>query len=581
MPILIYCKIRYNVISMILSKESGEKLSLFDNERVMYIPLSIDEVETKKISYFFSSAKIVEMVIALIPYFFLLFPLMQGGQIIPMIIITVVYAFLFLIFFRFRIMEEGRLRRMLRELDANKLSGLNYFWGINKIGSKGIDDGVIHYERSGIATERGLVVTYNRGSLVAVPEGSYTDYREAKIRFIQELANHNFDFTWYEIPVKEDDIPPSLVHIFNRMTMMSNPVYKQLLKLQLDINVAYTIGEGIGYRDFILIRNKNFKTLRRFREIMENIVANTLAHDKYIIEPRVLNKNEVERFFGQVLMINPIDSNSIKRNVDYRPITDFAEVVRIIGQDGADVPLEFIDLTDFIEPKKKDSLEDRLEKDLRKYEENLKTIEKLEQGEILRTKTMRNNDNITDKEYNAKLAEIKSKFDSYRELVEENKYDDFNITTHLRELSRLEREKATKARLSKEKSRGKGSSRNKDMEEVELDYSIEELNINTTEDKKELVDTLRQEQELSYIELDEDLSLEEMLAQERKLEEVRKRGEKLYVREREERETPRRRKDDYDDFNEEEIFGQVDDSDEELSLEEMLRKEQKKKKRRR
>lgn len=431
-------------------------MSYYHNDREMYIPLSIDNVETTSSSYIFSNTNIIKMVGALIPYFFLIFPFMQNGQITLIIIVTLVYLFLYSFFFRFFILEERKRRTQLREMDNNKISGLDYFWGINKIGDNEQNDGVMYFERTKEENVRGAVVTYNRGSLVGVPENSYNEYRYAKMRFLKELSNHSFDFTWYEIPVKENTIPESLVHIINRMTLMENQSFKQLIKLQLEVNVAYITGEGVGYRDFILIRNSNFKTLRRFREILETIIDNTLSHNKYILNPRVCTKAEVENFIGYALMINSVDSNSIRRNVDYKPVSTFAEVVRIVDQNGIDVPLENLDLTDFSHKsvKRSKTIEDDIKLSERNYESNRKQLDKLKKNEIQSTKTSRTLDNITDHQYHEKLDLIEEKYEKLYMIVENNRGDSrFNIGTIIKEYDLMEKKKLAEEKAKREQER--------------------------------------------------------------------------------------------------------------------------------
>lgn len=487
----------------------------FDNERVMYIPLSIDNVDTKRGNYFFSSLKIIQMTVGIIPYFFMLFPLMQGNvRIIPIIIITIGYLFVYSFFLRYVIFEEGRLRKMLRELDNNKVSGIDYFWQNNKIGSKGLDEGIIHYERSGDFTERGLVVTYKRGSLIAVPPSAYTEYRQTKMAFMRELSIHNYDFTWYEIPVKETEVPDSLLHYFNKMTLLDNSVYKQLIKLQLDINVSYTMGEGINYQDFILVRNRNFKTLRRFREIMQDVIDITLANNIYIVEPTILNKEGVEKFFANVLMLTNVDSDSVRKGAYYKPFSSYAQVVRVINAQGADIPLDFIDNMDFSGKANERSIEEIMEKDKRIIDADIVKLNKQRSIALTTLVGQRNRNVITDKVFRTETLKINKKFDN---LIEE-------VSTHNKRADDIIRELRIKERAEKEQERKQdielAKTKTKIINGSDSDNGIDStsigVRINTSKEKAEHINKIKKVRNSKHTAQsnvsDSNLSIEEIMA---------------------------------------------------------------------
>lgn len=391
-------------------------MGFFSDEKKMYIPLSIDTAETKRGSYFLSNKKVVEMVIALLPYMLMMYPMLQGGvKILPMVVITVVYAFLYTYFMRFRIFEESRLRGMIRELDKNKVSGVDHFWGINKIGSRGEDDGVIHYQRER-KTTRGLVVAFDRGSTVGVQEGNYRRFREAKMHFLRELHLQKFNFQWYEIP-KRSETPEQLINYFNLMTEMENPYFKKLLKLQVDINILFSTDAEQRYVDYILIRNSNFRTLRRFKSVVQGIIDTTLETNGYIVEPRILDKSEVENFFEDILQINSLDSNNIRKGVETKPFENYAKVNRVIRKDGRELPLEFIDDFDLTDYGRGLSLEDMLvQKDKRK-EYRLNDVKRRRDAELDKARIQRTKDRITDMDYKNLQTEINEKFDNEEELI--------------------------------------------------------------------------------------------------------------------------------------------------------------------
>lgn len=52
-------------------------MGYFNDEERMYIPLTIDTADASRTGYFFSNKKVVEMVIALIPYMFMMYPMVR------------------------------------------------------------------------------------------------------------------------------------------------------------------------------------------------------------------------------------------------------------------------------------------------------------------------------------------------------------------------------------------------------------------------------------------------------------------------------------------------------------------------
>lgn len=383
----------------------------------MYIPLSIDHADTNRSSYFLSNRKVVEMVFALIPYFFLIVPLMQGGARIAAIgIVTLCYGFIYIYYFRFRILEENRLRNMVNELDKNKVSGVEHFWQVNRI----TDDGVIHYVLdSRVGKELGVVVTFDRGSTVGVPEGNFRRFRETKRDFIRELHLQGLDFTWYELP-RRQETSPALIHYFNAMTEHPNEDFRKLLKLQIDINNLFVTDAEQPYVDYILIRNHNFRTLRRFRQIVQDVIESTLLMNSYIVNPRLLNKEGVEHFLEDYLTIDALDSSKVRRSVEVKPFDHFAKVTRIVRHDNVEIPVEFIERFDLDVETDYMSIEQIMKRKEEQLNQRLKAWEERKATALERVKQQRLRDVITDAEYREQQNEINAKFEAERLEIIEN-----------------------------------------------------------------------------------------------------------------------------------------------------------------
>ncbi|KTF59111.1 MULTISPECIES: hypothetical protein [Bacillus amyloliquefaciens group] len=465
-------------------------MGFFNNPRKMFIPLSIDNAESERLNYFFSNKKMVGMTFALIPYFILLYPLLQGGvKVLALIIVTVVYAVLYFYFIRFWVLEEKRLRRMVRELDDNRVSGVSHFWGIDKIGGGNRDNGVIYYQRDGSRLKRGLVVYFDRGSTVGVPKGHYDQFRKTKMEFMRELGKRGMNFQWYEIQ-KRAEMPQSLIHYANILNEEDNDIARKLLKLQLNINMVYTMDAEQRYVDYIVITNKRFVVMKRFKEVIQDLVTTKLGGNSYIVDPKILNKEEVEEFFQNVLMIDSLDSDFIRKSVEVQPFENFARLHQVIDKDGKSVPLELLDDIDLNSPKYRGrSLEDALSwEEKREEAKDRERIKKMEY-ELEKARIKRNRDQITAKEYEELKEEIEKKFDP--------------------EVYDLDADKKERDRIRGEKRKERGRGRVKDQEHNNL---VEE-----PEDKGyRVIKVVDVKQEITETEstVDLDVSLEDLVKNE-------------------------------------------------------------------
>lgn len=469
--------------------------------------MSIDRVDNKN-SYFFSERKIIEMVIGIFPYLIMMYPLLQGGAgFLPILIITVIYAIIYSYFLRYRILEEGRLRKMVREMDSNKQSGVEKFWYITKIANGETNAGEIHYDRSD-TMERALVVTYDRGSLVGIPEGSYTAHRQAKMDFMKELSDRKMSFRWYELPDKNKQIPSNLMYVFNKMTELDNPAYKQLIRLQLDFNVMFTMAEGGGYRDYILIKNTNFSTMTRFKGIVDDIIYSTLQMDSYIINPRILDEKEVEEFFGEALMIDPVTTSTIRRGVQHVPFDVFAKVHRVLDENGQDVPIETFAEDDINVDTGEETIEEMLEKEQAKRNKMLEKVNRLRETELEKLNLLRVRDIITHRDYLRQEKEIKDKY-----YGDEIGIQDGLITSE-KEIVTVERYKEQQKRKQNEALRKQQAEVAKTTEKEEEIQEVR-VELTTTRELREKVLELRRK-EIEETEDISELSLEDlMLRQER------------------------------------------------------------------
>lgn len=416
-------------------------MSYFGNDKKMYVPLSIDTVEAERMNYFFSNQKMIYAVVAFLPLFILLYPLIDGGvSILPLIIVVAVYLFGYTYFFRFIIFEEKRLRNMVRELDANRVSGVDHFWGIDKIGGGETDDGMIYYAYKGSSkgTTRGLVIKFDRGSTVGVPYGHYKNFRKTKQNFMRKLHTSGFDFQWYELQ-KKPELQDSLIDYADKLSQIGNEYHQKLLKLQLNIQVVFSMSADQRYEDYIVVKRSNFS--KDFKLLLESIIDETLGQNGYIVNPHVLNKREVEGFFKNYLMIDSLDSDSIRKSVDIEPFENFAKVHRLVDGKGQEVPIQFIDDLDI------DVYRDR------PIEQEMKTAERKEKvREELRQKNFKIEQDKLNRRRNRDMLSHNEYLEEKRKLEEAYHPDNYNPNAERDRIQQArEKEQQEKARMREEK----------------------------------------------------------------------------------------------------------------------------------
>lgn len=383
-------------------------MSLFDDKEKMFIPLSIDSAEAERGSYFASNTKMIGVFVAILPYVGLLSIFMKlGVGVLPILLMTLFYLFIFSFFIRYWVFEETRLKKMVQEKDDNVISGVDHFWGIDKVGDGNTDDGLIYYQRSEGKLKRGLVVYFDKGSNVGVPKGHYEEFRRVKNEFLRELHTRGMDFQWYELQ-KLPEMSKTLTRYAELLKDDNREALRMLVKLQLNINSMYTMDAEQRYVDYIVITNTRFTNMKRFQRLVDDILSLTLRTNGYLKDVKICNKEEVDRFFCTVLLLDSFNSSYIRKSVDMKPFNKFAKLKRIVGEDGQAIPIE---LLDDLEIEGTGKSVDEIYKEEEKREQVIEDArEKNRKQELETAKKVRMRGEITDKEYKELVEEIEFKY---------------------------------------------------------------------------------------------------------------------------------------------------------------------------
>lgn len=331
----------------------------------MFIPLSIDRVESSKLPYFFTNAKVAVMAIIIISYFFLVIPIMDNTtSITPVLFLTGIYVVLLYYLVRFYMFEESRLKKLVRELDNNKKSSISYFNSVQGITKQGM----IKYQYS-LEIKYAMVVYVQRGSKVGVPLGFMEDQINVMNDFLREIHRQGYDFDRYEM-TKTYEMSDALKYCANKLLEVEGETLTQFHRLQLEALQHYSMGQSSEIVDYFVIYNTRVSTLKTFKDLLEEIIDENFKASRYFSNVKILDKKGVTDFFSEVIGLDNFDINNVKRMVEHADMSEFAKVSREFDEYGEEV----IDIEGDKEYKAtgRDDIEVEIKKEEKKENERIK-----------------------------------------------------------------------------------------------------------------------------------------------------------------------------------------------------------------
>lgn len=385
-------------------------MSMFEDEEKMVIPYSIDDIDPIKTNYFFSTKKMVIAFIGIIPYVVGVLLLYSAIPNLPIIIaFTLIYLIFYLWLLRTFVLEEQVLRDSLYEMQDNKKSGYEYFWEIDKVGDNvGRDDGLLYLRQDGTTLKRGLIISFDSGSIVGTSDDFIENYRKTQQKFLRYLYQNKMSFKWYKIK-KEPEINPSLFEMDNKLRQLDNDALRKLLKLQVNGYLRYSMESEQRYVDYIVVTNKDFSTLMNFKQVLEDIVNNSFKTNPAFKDVKILDKPGVDEFFANYYMQEEIDVNSIQKTNKSKPFSHFAKVTRIVDRNDR---IRDVDMEDELNQQilassaRATNLEDDIAFEERKAEQFEKRRLQDKENEIKSVNKKRIDNRITHEEYLEQLEEI-------------------------------------------------------------------------------------------------------------------------------------------------------------------------------
>lgn len=237
--------------------------------------------------------------------------------------------------------EEPRLKRTVKELDENKQTKPSYF---NSIQNTTVD-GLIKYQYD-TEIKFAYVVYVKRGSKVGVPNGFMAEQIFVENKFLQGISKRYWSYERHEIN-KKSEISDVVKHASNRLLTVNDDVLTMFHRMQVEALQVWSTGETNEIVDYYVIYNTKVPSLVSFRDNLEELIGDTFGNSNFF-SASILNQQEVEAFFKDLLMLETFDMKNVKRSVSSVNLSDFAEITREFDEFGN----ELLDL-DFGEKKKR------------------------------------------------------------------------------------------------------------------------------------------------------------------------------------------------------------------------------------
>lgn len=301
----------------------------------VFIPMSIDQNSTRRSSYFMSPLKMSVAMLALIPGVILSFYAYSGSgnNYSAMVLSFLLYLFFYSFLIRYYVLEERRLKRMLKTLEANKISKSDYFWGIEEIDDKG----VIHY-RYNNGLQKAIVVKISRGSLIGKPDDFFETHSQITLKFIRNLLRNNFRIMKYS-KLEPNEMPLGIRYSLNRMRKIKDEAQRNVVKMNIDTVSKFTKEKKYVIVDYYVIYNRDIRLMKTFRKIVDDLIESTFKNEVYFRGSKILNSDEVVEFIANVLTIRSVPRKGYydSDNINF---SEFGKIHRLFDIEGNEVAID-------------------------------------------------------------------------------------------------------------------------------------------------------------------------------------------------------------------------------------------------
>ncbi len=424
--------------------------SLYEAED-LYIPVSIHSSEFGKTNYFLSPKKLFLMFLSVITLVVLIWSLakLEAGVVMYLIVLAI-YLVISFYFYRLVIFEERDLKKKLSKIEKTRYTDAGYFYNINTIEKEGINNGKITYSRDkDNQVHSAFIVSFDRSSIVNMPEGTQQAYLQAKTKFLKSVHANNLDVRIYH-QKERAEIPVGLRDLERRVSQEDRKYLKMAATLQLNVWRDTLLRAESIYNDFYILSNRYVNGLTNLKQRVENTLNGTLSESNLIKNPRILKYKEVNKFFADYFMMDTLNIDNIRsryRNVRTR---EYAEIVSIVNNNNEYIPLDVVN--DAMKGSSRNTLTAMLEKDEQQKDEILTRMKAEHKNEITRIDRKIRHNSITQNQYNQKKRELEEfyQYDNYVQHLEDKKHK-AKVEKEERRKKKLEEKEAKRRKIEEDK----------------------------------------------------------------------------------------------------------------------------------
>lgn len=299
----------------------------------LFIPLSIDRVQSNKQLYFMTNGKVAGLGGIIIVFFILASILLKGStSLMPLIFLAVIFGIFSFYYIRFVMFEENRLKKSVRDSDLNQVVRLDHFNSVQRIS----EDGLLEYQhRLGGGFKRAYVIGLRRGSKVGVPQGFMEQQKRVLNAFLQEIHRKGWSYDRFEME-KRPELAQTTIAGLNRLRGIKVDAKRNYHRLQLETMKEYTMSDSQEIVDYYVIYNRRIDTFKFFKDNLDSIIRKTFHSSTYFKNTNILNIKGLQLFFEDLLLLDSFDLDDIRKNVENKDFSEFGVLVRAIDSEGED-----------------------------------------------------------------------------------------------------------------------------------------------------------------------------------------------------------------------------------------------------
>lgn len=251
-------------------------------------------------------------------------------------LICVAIAYVFIL--RKMVFDENQFKRLVANNEANQEFGIANINNILNIS----EDNQIFWQVNKKGLGSSYLITFDYASITdETDHANQNAITEAFIPFIQQLHENHFDFNFYDIAI-QNKISAGTLNLQKRARKLPKDSWLQLISMLKNNTIASLEQDGSAkYRMFFEIINSDERNVANFKGILEDIIKTTLATQHSIVNPHILDFDELMNFFINYYQIDSFDYS--QRNVDNISVAKYFKFISFFDIYGQEYSIDAFD----------------------------------------------------------------------------------------------------------------------------------------------------------------------------------------------------------------------------------------------